>query len=62
MVKEKGQNDKQRSTKHTYRTKDRVIRTPLKTGYENYPFGIFKHSLIQHASCGIVTERNMNEV
>jgi hypothetical protein len=30
--KEKVQEDKQRSTKHTYRTKDRVTRTPLKTG------------------------------
>jgi hypothetical protein len=30
--KEKVQKDKQRSTKHTYRTKDRVTRTPLKTG------------------------------
>jgi hypothetical protein len=29
--KEKVQKDKQRSTKHTYRTKDRAIRTPLKT-------------------------------
>ena len=29
--KEKGQKDKQRSTKHTYKTKDRVTRTPLKT-------------------------------
>jgi len=27
---EKVQNDKQRSTKHTYKTKDRVTRTPLK--------------------------------
>jgi hypothetical protein len=26
--------DKQRSTKHTYKTKDRVTRTPLKTGAE----------------------------
>jgi hypothetical protein len=26
------QKDKQRSTKHTYKTKDRVTRTPLKTG------------------------------
>jgi hypothetical protein len=32
--KEKGQKDKQRSTKHTYKTKDRVTRTPLKTGSE----------------------------
>ena len=29
--KEKAQTDKQRSTKHTYKTKDRVTRTPLKT-------------------------------
>jgi hypothetical protein len=30
--KEKIQKDKQRSTKHAYKTKDRVTRTPLKTG------------------------------
>jgi hypothetical protein len=30
--KEKVQKDKQRSTKHTYKTKDRVTRTPRKTG------------------------------
>jgi hypothetical protein len=30
--KEKVQKDKQRSTKHTYKTKDLVTRTPLKTG------------------------------
>jgi len=30
--KEKGQKDKQRSTKHTHKTKDRVTRTPLKHG------------------------------
>ena len=30
--KEKVQKDKQRSTKHTHKTKDRVIRTPLKIG------------------------------
>ena len=30
--KEKVQKDKQRSTKHTYKTKDRVTRTPLKFG------------------------------
>jgi hypothetical protein len=28
--KEKVRKDKQRSTKHTYKTKDRVTRTPLK--------------------------------
>jgi hypothetical protein len=32
--KEKVQKDKQRSPKHTHKTKDRVIRTPLKTGGE----------------------------
>jgi transposase len=32
--KEKGQKDKQRSTKHTYKTKDRVTRIPLQTGGE----------------------------
>ena len=31
---EKGQKDNQRSTKHTYKTKDRVTRTALKTGGE----------------------------
>ena len=30
--KEKVQKDKQRSTKHAYKTKDRVTRTQLKTG------------------------------
>ena len=32
--KEKVQKNKQRSTKHTYKTKDLVTRTPLKTGGE----------------------------
>ena len=32
--KEKVQKDKQLSTKHTYKMKDRVTRTPLKTGGE----------------------------
>jgi hypothetical protein len=31
---EKVQKDKQRSTKHTHKTKDRVTRTPLTTGSE----------------------------
>ena len=34
MVKRKSSKDKQWSTKHTYKTKDRVTRTPLKTGGE----------------------------
>ena len=32
--KEKVQKDKQRSTKHTHNTEDRVTRSPLKTGGE----------------------------
>ena len=32
MAKEKSTNDKQRSTKHTYKTKDRGTQTQLKTG------------------------------
>jgi hypothetical protein len=32
--KEKVQKDRQRSKKHTHKTKDRVTRTPLKTGDE----------------------------
>ena len=32
---EKGQKDKQRSTKHTHKTKDRVTRTPLETCLEH---------------------------
>jgi hypothetical protein len=32
MAKEKEQKNKQRSTKHIYKTKDRVTRTPLTTG------------------------------
>ena len=32
MAKEKVQKDKQRSTKHTHKTKDRITRTPVKLG------------------------------
>jgi hypothetical protein len=32
--KHNGQKDKQRSTKHTHKAKDRVARTPLKPGDE----------------------------
>jgi len=34
VSKEKVQKDKQRSTKHTHKTKDRVTLAPLKTGGE----------------------------
>jgi hypothetical protein len=35
MAKIKVQKDKQRSTKHTYKTKDRVTRTPQKPGVKS---------------------------
>jgi len=34
MAKQNKQKNKQRSTRHTYKTKDQVTRTPLKTGSE----------------------------
>ena len=34
MAKDKGQKDKQRSTKHAHKTKDQITRTPLKPGRE----------------------------
>jgi len=37
--KEKGQKDKQVSTKHTHKTKDRVTRTQLKSGGEIRCYG-----------------------
>ena len=40
LPKEKGQHDKQQSTKHTYKAKDRVTRTPLKRG-------MFLHLLLE---------------
>jgi hypothetical protein len=39
--KEKVQKDKQRFIKHTHKTKDRVTRTPLKTGDELYRTAYF---------------------
>jgi hypothetical protein len=36
---EKVQKDKQRSAKHTYKTKDRVTRSPLKTGVNSVALG-----------------------
>ena len=39
MAKRKVQKGKQRSTKHTYKTKDRVTRTPLKTEGDVKCFG-----------------------
>ena len=43
MAKEKVQKDKQQSTKHTYKTKDRVTWAPLKNGGELRCSGMVKH-------------------
>jgi hypothetical protein len=54
--KEKVQKDKQRSTKHTYKTKDRVTRTPPKTG------GELRCSWRVSSSCSISGTRRGNPV
>ena len=54
--KEKVQKDKQRSTKHTYKTKDRVPRSPLKTGSE------FRCSGRVSSSCSTSDTRRVNLV
>ena len=51
------QKDKQRSTKHTYKTKDRVTRTPLKTG--SVLSGIFKLFLTCNYRISWCDERKM---
>ena len=48
----KVEKDKQRSTKHTYKTKDRVTQTPLKPGIksgapEGWAVQDLNHSIIQ---------------
>jgi len=54
--KEKVHNDKQWSTKHTYKTKDRITRTPLKTG------GEFRCSGRVSSSCFTSDTRRVNLV
>ena len=54
--KEKVQKDKQRSTKHTYKTKARVTRTSLKTG------GEFRWSGRVSSSCSTSGTRRVNLV
>jgi hypothetical protein len=56
MVKRKVQKDKQRSTKHTYKTKDRVTRTPVKTEAE------FRCSGRVSSSCSTSDTRRVNLV
>ena len=54
--KEKGQKDEQRSIKHTYKTKDQVTRTPLKTR------GELRCSGRVSSSCSISDTRCVNLV
>ena len=54
--KEKVQKDKQRSTKHAHKTKDRVTRTPLKSG------GELRCSKRVHSSCSTSDTRRFNLV
>ena len=50
----KSKEDKHRSTKHTYKIKDRVTRTPLKTG------GVLMCSGIVNSSCSTSDTRRVN--
>ena len=54
--KEQVQKDKQRSAKHTYKTKDRVTRTPLKTECELRCSGMVSNS------CSTSDTRHVNLV
>ena len=54
--KEKAQKDKQRSTKHTYKTKDRLTRIPLKTR------GELGYSVRISSSCSTNGTRSVNLV
>ena len=56
MVKRKVQTDKQRSTKHTHKTKDRVTRTPLKTE------GELRCSVTVNSSCFTIGTRRVKLV
>jgi hypothetical protein len=56
MAKKKVQKDKQRSTKHTYKTKDRVTPILLKTG------GELRRSGRVSSSCSISDTRRVNLV
>jgi len=48
--KEKGQKDKQRSTKHTHKAKDEVTRTPLNPGVNLVLANLFWNKLHQYFS------------
>ena len=51
--KEKVQNDKKRSTKHTLKTKDRVTRTPLKHDYKHMASFCVAFNETSHSAHGV---------
>jgi hypothetical protein len=53
--KEKGQKDKQRSTKYTHKTKDRLTRTSLRTGGE-------RESIMLIENQGIIVKLRFNSL
>ena len=58
--KEKVQKDKQRSTKHTHKTKDRVTRTPLKTEGELRCSGTVSSSCSTSGTRRVILLENRN--
>jgi hypothetical protein len=56
--KDEGQKNKQRSTKHTHKTKDRVTRTPLKTGGELRSSGRVGGSSSTSGTCRVTLVTN----
>ena len=57
-AKVKVQKAKQRSTKHTYKTKDRVTRTPLKTGGELRCSGSVSSSFSIHENATLNSKKH----
>ena len=53
--KEKGQKDKQRSTKYTHKTNGRLTRTPLRTGGE-------RESIMLIENQGIIVKLRLNSL
>ena len=59
MAKRKVQKDKQRSTKHTFKTQDRGTRTPLKTGGELRCSGRISSSCSISGTCRVNLVTNL---
>ena len=59
--KEKVQKDKQRSAKHTYKTKDRVTRTPLKSEVNSGPVEWEAHNEYNATQATIITSNDLRQ-